>query len=206
MQHKPNNMKKTFLILAAALSFAACSTNNTDNDSANTQFVSDGQWHKITPEEIPGNFVTAMNDGMLLTAGHEGDLNTMTIGWGEIGKLWRRPVITVYVSSSRYTYEFMENNNYFTVTGFPAEYKNNVMYMGKHSGRDGDKIADGGLHTEFTDMGNPIFTEANIAIECRKMYQCVLDTTMAPTDCRDIYSRFGPHTMYVGEIVNVYRK
>ena len=42
--------------------------------------------------------------------------NTMTISWGGLGTLWRRPVATVYVKKNRYTFEFMEQNDYFTVS------------------------------------------------------------------------------------------
>ena len=80
------------------------------------------------------------------------------------------------------------------------------MYMGTHSGRDGDKITDGGLHTEFTELGNPIFTEANLAIECKKLYTAELDTAQAPAENRKMYENMGPHVMYIGEIVNVMRK
>ena len=46
----------------------------------------------------------------LLTAGNEGSFNTMTISWGGLGTIWGRPVATVYVRTSRYTHEFMDNN------------------------------------------------------------------------------------------------
>lgn len=195
-------MKKVFVAMMAAVTLSSCGKVDEKSDV----FVSDGKWHKIEAEKIEGNFVQAMNDAMLLTAGREGDLNTMTIGWGEIGKLWGRPVVTVYVSKSRYTYEFMEKNDYFTVTGFPEKYKGSVMYMGKKSGRDGDKIGEGGLHVEYTETGNPIFEEANLAIECRKIYECELDTALAPMDVRGMYEKIEPHVMYVGEIVGVWRK
>lgn len=196
-------MKKVITLIMLAFSLVNCS--NKENVELKL-FVSDGKWHEIKAEEIPGNFVQYMDDAMLLTAGDTASLNTMTIGWGEIGKLWGRPVVTVYVSTSRYTYEFMEKYNTFTITGFPIKYQGNVMYMGKHSGRDEDKITLGGLHTEFTESGNPIFTEANLAIECRKIYTAELDTAAAPADIRDMYKTNGPHIMYVGEIIKAYRK
>ncbi|MBP5365942.1 MAG: flavin reductase family protein [Bacteroidales bacterium] len=200
-------MKKVLATIAAMAMLIACQNKQTEPEAAAADtFVSDGTWHKITPEEIPGNAVSTIRQAMLLTAGHEGDLNTMTIGWGQLGVLWQRPVVTVYVSTSRYTYEFMERNEYFTVTGFPQELTGSVMYMGQHSGRDGDKIAEGGLHTEFTELGNPIFTEANLAIECKKLYTAELDTARAPENVKAMYQHNGPHVMYIGEIVNVMRK
>ena len=36
----------------------------------------------------------------LLTAGDKTGLNTMTIGWCQLGRLWNLPVCTVYVRST----------------------------------------------------------------------------------------------------------
>jgi flavin reductase (DIM6/NTAB) family NADH-FMN oxidoreductase RutF len=52
----------------------------------------------------------------LLTAGDKTGLNTMTIGWCQLGRLWNLPVCTVYVRPERYTYQFMESHDYFTVS------------------------------------------------------------------------------------------
>ena len=196
------NKKYICALCACMMVLASCSGTREKEDD----FVSDGAWHVIKPQEIPGNFVSMMDNAMLLSAGSEGDFNTMAMGWGGLGKFWRRPTLTVYVSSSRYTYEFMEKNSYFTVCGFPEEYKNNVMYMGKHSGRDGDKVADGGLHAEFTELGNPMFSEANLVVECKLLYEDVIDTLQTPIDIKSRNDKSGPYTMYVGEIVNVMRK
>ena len=37
-------------------------------------------------------------DWALVTAGTMENYNTMTIGWGGLGTLWRKPVCTVYVN------------------------------------------------------------------------------------------------------------
>lgn len=47
----------------------------------------------------------------LVTAGTPEHYNTMTISWGGLGTLWRRPVATVYVKKNRYTFEFMEQSD-----------------------------------------------------------------------------------------------
>lgn len=166
------------------------------------------EWKAVTAKEIEDNPVVKVGDEwMVLAAGREGDMNAMTIGWGTWGVLWGRPVMTVYVSSSRYTHSFMERNEYFTVTGFPEQYRQALSYIGSHSGRDGDKLKDAGLTPEFTELGNPIFREADLAIECRLLYKEVLDVTQVPDRIREMYDRgVGPHSMYIGEIVNVWVK
>ena len=59
----------------------------------------------------------------LLTAGDRTELNTMTIGWCQLGRLWNLPVCTVFVRPERYTYQFMESHDYFTVSVLPEDAK-----------------------------------------------------------------------------------
>lgn len=47
----------------------------------------------------------------------------MTISWGGLGTLWNKPVVTIYVKPIRYTYEFMENNEFFTISFYDETYK-----------------------------------------------------------------------------------
>ena len=199
-------MKRAIDFLAAAvltlLLFSCSSRTNSEQTSRL------GAWKRIEPAALTDNpIVKVGSEWMALAAGKEGDMNAMTIGWGTWGVLWGRPVVTVYVSSSRYTYDFMERNAYFTVTGFPVEMKPALSYIGSHSGRDGDKLRNAGLTPVFTELGNPIFEEANLAIECKLLYKEVLDVAQVPENIRAMYEKgVGPHAMYIGEIVNVWVK
>ena len=197
-------MKRILIMLAAMALLAGCKgSGNSAATGENT-----GEWRQISPKEWSDNPIVKVGDEwMALAAGREGDFNAMTIGWGTWGVLWGRPVVTVYVSSSRHTHSFMERNEYFTVTGFPEQYRQALSYIGSHSGRDGDKLADAGLTAEFTELGNPIFREADLAVECRLLYKEVLDVEQVPDRVKDMYDRgVGPHSMYIGEIVNVWVK
>lgn len=89
----------------------------------------------------------------LVTAGTPEHYNTMTISWGGLGTLWRRPVATVYVKKNRYTFEFMEQSDYFTVSFYPEEQRRALSLLGSTSGRDGDKVAAAGLTPEFLPQG-----------------------------------------------------
>ena len=77
----------------------------------------------------------------LLTAGVREKFNTMTISWGGLGTIWNKPVVTVYVKPIRYTYEFMESNEYFTISFYDEKYKKDLGILGSKSGRNLDKIA-----------------------------------------------------------------
>ena len=57
------------------------------------------------------------------------------ISWGGIGTLWRKTALTVYVAEKRYTKEFMDNSEYFTVMTFDVKDSKVLNYMGTKSGR-----------------------------------------------------------------------
>ena len=130
-------MNKTITILLAALTIMSCA-----NNAKQAQSLKDKPWHEIAPTEIELNPVQMIDrDWLEVSAGKEGNMNLMTISWGTIGELWGKPVFTVFVSTSRYTHKFMEENDYFTVTHFPADMRQQLSYLGRVSGRDEDKVA-----------------------------------------------------------------
>ena len=200
--------------LAVLLSACGGTEQNTDaqKEAASVETVESMRakpWKQITPREIEGNAVKLFaDDWFALAAGQEGDMNLMTIAWGNIGVLWGKPVVTVYVSTSRYTNSFMERNNYFTITRFPASMRDKLQYLGSVSGRDEDKVKGAGITAEFTELGNPIFSEADLAIECRKIYAEPFKPELLPLEQREWYDQrgLGIHVAYVGEIVNVWKK
>ena len=100
-------------------------------------------------KEFSENGFSWFHEGELLAAGDKEKSNAMTIGWGGIGTLWGRTALTVYVAEKRYTKEFMDKSEYFTVMAFDVEHSNVLRYMGTKSGRDGDKAAALGLHTLY---------------------------------------------------------
>lgn len=146
--------------------------------------------------------------GLLLAAGDSVSSNAMTIGWGALGTVWGKPAVTVYVRKSRYTHEFMERGQYFTVMRFAD---NRVVdYMGTHSGRDGDKARALGLHIAYTEHGAPYYTEAVEVIECRTMSAAVLSGDTFRDDVPDMYSQDEDkdnwHSQYIGEVVGAMRR
>ncbi len=144
-------------------------------------------------------------DWALLTAGSGADFNTMTIAWGGLGTLWSKSVATVYVKPIRYTHQFMEKNDYFTVSFYPEQYRRALSLLGTLSGRDGDKVAKSGLTPRPLD-GAVTFQEASVTLLCRKIYRQDLDPAQMPAGVVDTYYRDEPaHTMYVGEVVDILR-
>ena len=155
------------------------------------------------------NPFTYFVDAPVLAAGDKDSYNAMTIGWGGMGTLWgrNRPVVTVYVAPKRFTHQFMEKSRYFTVMQFSDI--NVVQYMGKHSGRDGDKAKALGLHVAYTKNGTPYFKEADAVIECEVMYAAPFEEKNFRNDVpKKTYSNFpaGIHSMYIGEVVGAWKK
>ena len=148
-------------------------------------------------------------DAELLCAGDKEKSNAMTIGWGGIGTLWGRTALTVYVAEKRYTKEFMDKAEYFTVMAFDVEHSKVLRYMGTKSGRDEDKAAALGLHTAYTANGTPYYTEAELVIECKIMYAAPFEPQHFKSDVPErMYAHFpaGIHSMYIGEVVNAWKK
>ena len=139
----------------------------------------------------------------LLTAGKPGDFNMMTISWGGLGTLWSKPVATVYVRTSRYTHEFMDREDYFTISFFPEEYRKTLGILGSKSGRDLDKIMDSGLSE--TEAGESMtFKEADLTIVCKKIFkQRINRENILDPIAKSFYDGDAEHDMYIGEVVDI---
>lgn len=139
----------------------------------------------------------------LVTAGKEDDFNTMTISWGGMGTLWEKPVMTVYVRTSRYTHDFMDREDYFTVSFFPEECRDKLAVLGSKSGRDIDKIHNSGLTAEKCENG-VTFKEAEVTFICKKLFCQRLEPSNMPKDIADtFYGKDALHDMYIGEVVKI---
>ncbi len=141
----------------------------------------------------------------LLTAGdfNEGKYNTMTISWGFLGTMWNRPVVQVVVRPQRYTLEFMEQYPTFTLCAFSAEHRRALNLLGTVSGRTRDKIKDSGLTPRAAQQaGAPVFAEAELTLECRKICWQVLNPAgfVDPTIDQN-YARGDYHRIYWGEVI-----
>ena len=160
-------------------------------------------------EDFTENGFQWFHDAELLAAGYKEKSNAMTIGWGGIGTLWGRTALTVYVAEKRYTKEFMDKAEYFTVMAFDVKDSKVLNYMGTKSGRDGDKAQTLGLHTSYTANGTPYYTEATMVIECKIMYAAPFDSKYFKSDVpKNMYANFpaGIHSMYIGEVINAWKK
>lgn len=147
------------------------------------------------------------NKTLLLTSGDfsQGDFNMMTIGWGSMGTMWNKPYVVVAVRPTRHTYLFMEKYPDFTVTAFPIAHKKALNILGTRSGRDVDKKAATELTAiSATKVASPTFAQAELSIECVKIYWQDLDPShfLDPV-IENSYPKKDYHRIYYGEIVAV---
>ena len=141
----------------------------------------------------------------LLTAGDSDNFNTMTVSWGGMGTLWGKPVATVYVRTSRYTHEFMDAKDCFTLSFYPEAYRQRLGVLGSKSGREMDKMKESGL-TPVPAGESVSFQEAEITLVCRKLFKQQLDVANIPENiAKAMYEGQAPHDMYIGEVTAILR-
>lgn len=157
-------------------------------------------------------YTAIAKDWMLITAGNEErGYNTMTASWGHLGSIWGHggglPTSVIFIRPQRFTKEFVDREEYYTLSFFGPEYKKALGYLGSHSGRDGDKVAAVELTPVFQD-DTTAFAEAKLVLVCRKIYRAPLleEGFLDKSVLEDCYPKRDLHDMYVGEICKVYVK
>lgn len=152
-------------------------------------------------------FTKIGTDWMLVTSGTTDQANALTASWGGLGVLWGKNVAYIFIRDSRYTKEFIDSNDTFSLTFFDPKYKNDLKYFGAVSGRQEDKFKVSGLNLNEYE-GIPFVDEGNLAFICRKM-AAVPITKEAFTDSTILEKWYSGadlenyHTMYIGEISQV---
>lgn len=139
------------------------------------------------------------------------DCNAMTIEWGHIGNIWGSPSATIYIRGSRYTKQFVDANDTFSMCFLPTELHDKHKVFGTMSGRDVNKSQLTGLTPVMVD-DTPIYEESRLVFVCRKVFASVLDREHFVGESRA--SRFYAHsetendlhTMYIGFIEKILRK
>ena len=120
----------------------------------------------------------------------------MTASWGFAGVMWGKNTFTTVIRPQRYTKEFIDKAEYFTISFFKEDYKKALSFCGSHSGRDCDKAKETGL------------AEADMVLVCQKAYvqemkpECFVDTE----NDEKWYSDKDYHYQYIGEIVKAFVK
>lgn len=145
---------------------------------------------------------------MLITASKpDGSANTMTANWGGFGIMWNKNIAWIVVRPQRYTKEFIDSAESFSLTFFNKSMKKELGYLGKVSGRDENKITKAGL-TIVNDNNIPYFKEAELVLFAKKLYAQPLkeEFFIDKQPISDWYPNKDFHILYMAEINKVLRK
>lgn len=162
---------------------------------------------EIKIEDLKMNpFTLIGKDWCLIGAKSNDKFNAMTASWGSVGVLWNKNIVTIYIRPQRYTREFIEAQDYFTLSFFESEYKKALGVYGSKSGRDINKEKETGL-TRVDDGSYAYLKEAKLVIECKKMYCGKLHPEeMLDSEIENHYPEKDYHYIYVGEITKILEK
>lgn len=167
-------------------------------------FVKKIMFENILPEKLNENAINLIaNDWMLISAGSLENYNNMTASWGGLGNLWNKYVAFIFVRPPRYTYKFIEENDYFTICFFEEKYRDMLRLTGTKSGREINKMKDLGLTPVVSKNNSIYYAESKIVLECKKLYfQDINSNNFLDEHIIKHYPKLDFHRMYVGEIVN----
>lgn len=165
------------------------------------------EFEQIQPEAVEQNaFVLMGTDWTLITAEKHGRINTMTASWGGFGTMFNKNVAYIVIRPHRYTREFVDHADRFSLSFFAKSFKRQMGYIGAVSGRDEDKIGKSGLTVQH-DGETPYFAEAKLVMICRKLYvqpfeeRFFVDQSLEPKH----YPAKDHHTLYIAEVEKVLR-
>ncbi len=165
-------------------------------------------FQSIHPKELTDNVFSLIGDRwMLITAGTAEHCNTMTASWGGLGVIWGAPSATCYIRPQRYTKEFVDREEYFTLSFFGDQWRKALTLCGSKSGRDVDKVQECGFTPTAAACGAPYFEEADLVLVCRKRFVQAFDPSNLPEEIKEKwYPQHDYHTMYIGEIIEVLKR
>ena len=103
--------------------------------------------HKFQPMDLKyfqdNPFKLIGKDWMLISAEKDNNVNTMTASWGGVGVMWGKNVAYIVIRDSRYTKEFIDGSDTFSLSFFDSDdvkIRESLSYLGSVSGRNENKI------------------------------------------------------------------
>ncbi len=164
---------------------------------------------EITLANVSEEVINQLPKGALLTVKSKDKLNTMTIGWATIGRVWNKPILTVLVRFSRYTHEVIKDANTFTVSfSTDGKLKEAIAVCGKESGRNMDKFQECGITPVYIDgIESPYIAEGDLHFVCKIVYKNTLEPELLSKEIKDQWYRDNDyHCIYFGEIMKILSK
>ena len=157
---------------------------------------------EILAEQLNENVFSLIGDEWsLITAEKDGKVNMMTASWGALGVFWNKPCAIIYIRQSRYTKEFVDSQERFSLCFFKSEYKRMLSMCGTKSGRDIDKVKEADLTVEHYEEV-PYFKEARLVLICKKIFSQKMEKRgfMEEEPFNKNYTNGDLHQLYIAEI------
>ncbi len=157
---------------------------------------------EVNIKDLDENFIKIVSDEwMLISAGNKEKFNMMTASWGFFGEMWSKDVAVAVIRPQRYTNEFIDKEDYFSLS-FYGDNKEIHKVCGSKSGRDVNKAEETGLTPVF-DNNTVYFEEARLVVICKKIYCQKIDPECMIDKSNDEWYDNDYHYSYFGEIVKV---
>ncbi len=158
-------------------------------------------------QQYAGTVMERLPQGAFLTTSENGKTNTMTIAWGNIGFMWKKPVFTIMVRQSRYTHQILEKNPVFSVS-IPTDdtMKEALGICGSKSGKDTDKITAAKLSLlAGKEIPVPVIDGCGLHFECKIIgRQDLKPGELHEAEDTAWYKEGDYHSLYYGEIITCY--
>jgi len=171
---------------------------------------------KIDVFDYAKDITEVLGNGVLLTTKAD-KVNSMTIGWGNLGVIWGKPEFIVFVREHRFTKGQLDKNPEFTVNIPYGDFNKKILgYCGTKSGHDVDKVKELNLTLEDPEIITvPAIRELPLTLECKVNYKQIMDLNAISEENKqsfypqDVDSSFHGsnkdiHIAYYGEIVSAY--
>ncbi len=154
-------------------------------------------------EEAVNVFNKIGKQWMLISAEHGGQANTMTASWGTLGILWNKPVATVFIRPQRFTFHMADAEDKLSLSFLPEEYRSELAFCGRASGKDVDKFKETGLTLLHKD-GVPYIGESDTVMICKKLYSDYLkEECFTQDDHIKNYPQKDYHKFFICEIEEI---
>jgi len=169
------------------------------------EFKKMNEFKEITPIQLEENpFHMIGKEWMLVTAEKDGKVNTMTASWGGLGIMWGKNVAFVVIRPQRYTKEFIDSTETFSLSFYDETFRKVLAYLGRVSGRDEDKVTKSGFTVAHVNA-TPYFEEAKTVLVCKKLFaQPFEESSFFDSSIpSEIYPDTDYHTLYIAEISQI---
>jgi len=163
--------------------------------------------HKLNFTDLSIRPFHLLDQQWALLVGGSARPNPMTVSWGGFGTLWNRPLVTVYVRPTRFTFGLLDAHPEFTLNFLPETHRPALELCGTASGRDTDKWKATGLEPVASErIAVPRVAGADLSFECRVLSTIDIDPErFLDPAIEHLYPGHDYHRAFLGEVLAVWR-